>query len=427
MNSDFGWSNLNLALVSVIAPSLAIRRGVFRAINVKVKLINTLVNNSLEILIVDANPLDCRQVADLLEESGHQAFIAPEMDSARRFLTEKQIDVAFVSPSSDLNEFSLLKEFEELSPNLCFVIMSGNDEIAIEALRQGALGYIKKPLVKNDFLKEMKRVNGRRIKLVANRLENNSLRKELEGRTRDFLDEVGLNSRLQRSIINSLCRMAEFRHRETGSHIRRMTEYCRELAIGLRTDSEYKEHITDIFLNYLVTTAPLHDIGKAGLPDSILKKPSELTPEEYEVMKTHTLYGRDTLEEIKSCTGAHAHQLINMGQEICLGHHEWWNGQGYPRGISGKDIPLAPRIVALADYYDALSCPRVYRPHALDHETIKKMILEKTGTHFDPAIVQAFLDRENEFCRIREQHQSSGMVLVDEVLPEENRVELKEA
>ena len=189
-------------------------------------------------------------------------------------------------------------------------------------------------------------------------------------------------------VIFSLAKLAEARDTETGAHLERIREYCRVLALSLCNSDRHDDAIDGAYAQLLYLTSPLHDIGKVGIPDSVLLKPGRLTPQEFEVMKQHTVIGGATLP-----AAAEAHpraKYLTMARDIAVTHHEKFDGSGYPYGLRGQDIPLCGRIVALADVYDALTTARVYKP-AYSHETTKVIILDGNGKHFDPEIVEAFL------------------------------------
>jgi putative two-component system response regulator len=200
--------------------------------------------------------------------------------------------------------------------------------------------------------------------------------------------------------ITALVCLAESRDDNTGGHLRRISETCRVVATALSLNSVYSEQLTREFIINLQQACLLHDIGKVGIPDAILKKPGRLTPDEFEIMKTHAQIGGDTLRTVYEQYPSQS--FIQCGMDVAYGHHEKWNGSGYPSGIQGEAIPLSAQILALVDVYDALTCRRVYKP-PFPREQAKAMIAEGSGTHFSPDIVAAFLNNEAEFHRIAEQ------------------------
>jgi PAS domain S-box-containing protein len=202
------------------------------------------------------------------------------------------------------------------------------------------------------------------------------------------------------ATILGLAKLAEYRDEGTGTHLERIREYARLLAVEMARIPGYREHIDQRYIDDIYQSAILHDIGKVGIPDAVLLKPGELTDEEFEVIKCHTLFGGDAITSIQS--QIEGRSFLNIGREIAYNHHEKWDGSGYPRGLRGQDIPLAARIVAVADVYDALTTKRFYK-EAFSHAKAKQIISSLKGTHFDPEVVEAFLSLEGQFNRIREE------------------------
>jgi putative two-component system response regulator len=201
-------------------------------------------------------------------------------------------------------------------------------------------------------------------------------------------------------VIFSMAKLAEARDPETGEHLERMREYCKVLAQHLMKSPKHRGELDGDFGNMLYITSPLHDIGKVGIPDSILLKPGRLTADEFEIMKQHTIIGGTTLA---AAVAAHpSAKYLQMARDIAFTHHEKFDGTGYPYGLKGENIPLCSRIVALSDVYDALTTARVYKP-AYQHDVARNILLEGSGKHFDPEIVDAFLAIEDRFIEIHSQ------------------------
>jgi len=199
------------------------------------------------------------------------------------------------------------------------------------------------------------------------------------------------------AAILALAKLAEHRDPETGAHLERVQCFCRLTCEALAGSSPYARHITRSFVETIVRSSPLHDIGKVGIPDHILLKPGKLTPEEFEIMKRHAKIGGDTIRAL--IEQGRRQSFLQMGMEIAYHHHEKWNGSGYPEGLAGEAIPLSARILALADVYDALTTRRVYKP-PMPHAEAVRIITEGNGTHFDPTVVAAFLQQAGEFERL---------------------------
>ena len=189
--------------------------------------------------------------------------------------------------------------------------------------------------------------------------------------------------------IQTLASLAETRDAHTGNHVRRTQHYVRALALHLREHPRFAHYLNDRTIGLLFKSAPLHDIGKVGIPDGILLKPGRLTPQEYEIMKTHARLGRDAIANAERSLGFKA-DFLETAKEIAYGHHEHWDGNGYPEGLAGEQIPISARLMAVADVYDALAHHRVYR-NSVPPEKAMEIIAEGRGTHFDPDVVDAAL------------------------------------
>lgn len=213
----------------------------------------------------------------------------------------------------------------------------------------------------------------------------------LEARSKELMRQL---SQAQQVTILSLAKLTEYRDLETGSHLERIMKYTEILAQELSGVSGYANYISDEYILDLVSSCPLHDIGKVGIPDNILHKPGKLTREEFEIMKNHTIIGGDTIREAEEKLQSRSY--LNLGREVAYSHHEKWDGSGYPQGLMKEEIPLSARIVAVADVYDALISKRPYK-EAYDHGTAAEIIKKNGGSHFDPAITDAFTRCESLF------------------------------
>jgi putative two-component system response regulator len=225
-------------------------------------------------------------------------------------------------------------------------------------------------------------------------------------------------------MVFTLAKLAESRDIQTGMHLDRMREYCRVLADELSGWEQFKDEVDGDFVELLYLTCPLHDIGKVGIPDSVLLKPGPLSGEEFEIMKMHTTIGGETLA---AATKAHPEaEFLVMAREIAMTHHERFDGEGYPHRLKGEDIPLCGRITALADVYDALTSKRVYKA-SFSHETARQIIVDGSGTQFDPNVVEAFLRREDSFIAIAQNLDGSMIDKDAPTLPMAELAELAEA
>lgn len=230
----------------------------------------------------------------------------------------------------------------------------------------------------------------------------------IAGHTNEMVDRIIERSeelsRTRDVTILTLASLAETRDNETGAHILRTQHYVRVLANQLKDEPGFADELTPENIELIFKSAPLHDVGKVGIPDAILLKPDKLTAEEFTIMKTHAKLGADSLAVAERRLGSNS--FLRYAGQIALSHHEKWDGSGYPRGLKGEDIPLSGRLMAVADVYDALISKRVYKP-AFPHEKAMDIIKEGGGNHFDPRVVAALAATEQQFLEIAA-HYSDG-------------------
>lgn len=227
---------------------------------------------------------------------------------------------------------------------------------------------------------------------------SNKLETMVQERTSQLLQRTEEIETIKDTTILALSSLAETRDNETGNHIRRTQNYMRSLGLRLRYHPRFKDFLTADNIELLYKLAPLHDIGKVGIPDQILLKPGKLTPEEYEVMKTHAALGGNAIAAAEDRVNTKS-VFLRIARQIALGHHEKWDGSGYPFGLRGDDIPIPARLMAIADVYDALLSRRVYKV-GMGHAEAAAIIVEGSGKHFDPDIVEAFVAIQDEFIEI---------------------------
>ncbi len=232
---------------------------------------------------------------------------------------------------------------------------------------------------------------------------NDVLEHKVEERTAQLQRKTDEVSQIRDVTIMAMASLAETRDNETGNHLKRTQNYIRALAMKLRNHPQFRDFLTEDNIESLYKLAPLHDIGKVGIPDSILLKQGKLTAEEFEIMKTHPLLGGNALAMAESGLPS-PNRFLHIAREIANSHHEKWNGSGYPLGLKGEAIPISARLMALADVYDALISRRVYK-EPFSHQAAVAYILQGSGTHFDPAVADAFLAIQEEFRQIAEQYQ----------------------
>lgn len=296
-----------------------------------------------------------------------------------------------------------LGEFDEVPVVFLTALDSMEDEA--RGLALGAVDYITKPFSPSIVLARVQNhVNlSRAMRLIHRQnevLETQVAERtaELEKKNADLLIALQQIALTQDVTIVAFSSLAEARDNETGQHIQRTQNYVRELALAVRGTEPFAAELDDEAIGLLFKSAPLHDIGKVAIPDSILLKPGRLTPEEFEIMKSHAEHGRCAIQAAERSLGIE-NSFLRYALEIAYSHHEKWDGSGYPLGLAGEAIPLAARLMAVADVYDALISRRVYKP-PMDHEEAVGIIADGRGTHFDPVLVDAFLSIQGRFAEI---------------------------
>jgi putative two-component system response regulator len=327
----------------------------------------------LNILIVDDNAIALELLRNALQQSGH--IVRAARGGREAFDLIRAGEFSLVISDWEMPEMSGVElcravRQENLSGYVYFILLTGHDtpQDKIEGLDAWADDFMTKPF---DAAELCARVR--------------SAERMLSLETRDV-------------AIFAMAKLAESRDPETGAHLERVQRYAKTLTQHLRRSSRLGEQINDEFVRLIYLTSPLHDIGKVGIPDCVLLKPGRLSDHEFEVMKTHTTLGGQTLEAaLRKFPNV---KFLQMARDIAITHHERFDGKGYPAGLSGDSIPLCGRIVALADVYDALTSKRVYKD-AFGHEVAKSIIVGDTGTHFDPDVVAAFIAAEADFGEVR--------------------------
>jgi len=287
-----------------------------------------------------------------------------------------------------------------------FLTAMGGNETEQAGFDAGAVDYIIKPISPPVVLARVR--THLKLKAAADFLSDKAafLQREVEKRTR----EVQV---VQDVTIIALASLAETRDHETGNHLRRTQNYVRALALQLRQHPRFQLFLDDETIQLLYKSAPLHDIGKVGIPDHILLKPGALTAEEFEVMKTHTVLGGEAIAAAEKLLDAPS-SFLRLAREIARSHQEKWDGSGYPDGLAGEAIPVSARLMAIADVYDALISWRVYK-EPMPHEKAVEIISIGRGHHFDPDMVDAFLAISDVFHQIALQFSDKGDALASPV------------
>jgi len=358
-----------------------------------------------KVMIVDDEAFNIKVVQTHLSHAGYKNFLTCT-DPARvmEMLASEMPDILLLDimmpKISGLDIMREIRENDRLS-HIPTVILSAadNEEVRLEALELGVTDFLSKPV---------------NLAELVVRVKNVLLVKAYQDHLKDYASDLAQQVRLRTAeltasrleLIHCLARTAEFRDNETGRHVVRVGRYSEIIAEELGLDPTTVELIAH--------AAPLHDMGKVGIPDSILLKPGKLTPEEFEIMQRHSIFGKQTFEPMshdewqtfKSHTvlgemimDVRSSPFIVMASTIALTHHEKWDGTGYPLGLAGEDIPLAGRIVAVADVFDALTSRRPYKP-ALPLNRSFEIMEEGRGAHFDPRVLDAFLTRRESVVAV---------------------------
>jgi len=354
-------------------------------------------NNLISILAVDDVPENLRVVSSLLKDdykvrvatSGSQALELAEKDPRPSLVL---LDI--MMPEMDGYEVCRRLKANPLTAQIPVIFLTAVTDATDEAFgfSLGAVDYITKPI--SPAILEARVKTHLTLQEARNLLkrENEYLEQEVAKRTRQV-------QHVQDATIIAMASLAETRDNETGNHILRTQRYVRLLAEMLAQQADYASVLTPETIELLFKSAPLHDIGKVGIPDQILLKPGKLTDEEFEIMKTHTTLGLDAIKRAEAHLDGEESGFLKIAGEVALSHQEKWDGSGYPQGLSGEAIPLSARLMAIADVYDALISARVYKA-AFSHEKAVEIIREGRGRHFDPTITDVFLQVEKEFQAI---------------------------
>jgi putative two-component system response regulator len=341
-----------------------------------------------KILLADDDPVLLKYLSAVLEKFDYRYITATNGIEAIERVKSDSPDLILLDvmmPEMDGLEVCKKLKGDPSAHHIPIIIMTGSidRELRIKGLSAGANDFLTKPIDRPELIVRIK--NLLRIKEFEDFLSNHNelLKTEVEEKTRQ----------IQEGYIDTIIRLttvAEYKDEETAAHIRRVGHYCQEMAKHLGWSQEDQETI--------LHASPMHDIGKVGIPLEILLKSSKLTPEEFALVKTHTLIGADILHDSKS-------EYLQMAETIALTHHERWDGTGYPRGLRQEEIPIAGRIMNIVDQYDALRCRRPYKS-PLDHEVAVKIIVEGDGRtspeHFDPNLRKAFIELVPVFKNIFE-------------------------
>jgi putative two-component system response regulator len=325
------------------------------------------------ILVVDDDEIGLAIVKNALAHAGHDVVTATNGEEALAVLRRDDIRLVITDWEMPvLDGLDLCRAIRRREGGYVYVILltsHGSSAAIVAGMSAGADDFIVKPFNQAELMARVRA--GERV--------------------------LGLETR--EMVIFALAKLAESRDADTGQHLERVQAYSRKLAEALMDNPNYADEVDAEFVRLVYQTSPLHDIGKVGIPDCVLLKPGRLSDHEFDIMKSHTLVGAQTLEA--ALENYPTAKFLQMARDIALAHHERWDGLGYPRRLQGTEIPLAARIVAVADVYDALTSKRVYKG-SFTHTVAREIILGDAGTHFDPDVVEAFTTVESDFLEIRQ-------------------------
>jgi putative two-component system response regulator len=349
------------------------------------------------VLVVDDAPENLHMLVRILTAQGYRPRAAKNGTLALQAAENDPPDLILLDimmPGMDGHEVARRLKANDKLKDIPVIFLSALDdtEDKVRAFAEGCVDYVTKPF----RVEEVQARVDAQMKLRHLQMELEKHNRHLEDLVREQVKEISAS---QMATIFALAKLAEARDDDTGQHLERVQIWCKLLAARCGETPAHRGEADAVFVDNIVYASPLHDIGKVGIRDAVLLKPGKLTPEEFEEMKTHTTLGARTLEAVEGKYPKNA--FIRMGIEIARWHHEKWDGKGYPDGLSGTAIPLSARIMALADVYDALRANRCYRA-AMSHEKTRAIILEGRGSHFDPDVVDAFLELEPTFQSVSE-------------------------
>ena len=339
------------------------------------------------VMVVDDTEVNIDILVETLGDD-YDVRVALDGETALEDLAEESADLILLDimmPGMDGYEVCRILKEDPATRDIPVIFLTAMTEEQDEAkgLSLGAVDYITKPF-SPDLVKAR----------VFNQLELKKHRDHLQ----ELVDERTRELEVTQEVtIYSLASLAETRDPETGGHILRTQRYIRALARQLASRAELSDSLDETVIDLIYKSAPLHDIGKVGVADSILLKPGKLTDEEFTEMKNHAAYGRDALRVAEEKLGANS--FMQYARQIAYTHHEKWDGSGYPCGLKKEEIPLSGRLMAIADVYDALISKRVYKP-PFSHAKAMAIIQKDSGTHFDPVMVENLMIIEDEFKQI---------------------------
>jgi putative two-component system response regulator len=361
-------------------------------------------NDKPTILIVDDTPDNIMLLSRLLKDRYHTKVANNGNTALQIAAAAPELDLILLDvmmPGLDGYETCRQLKANPVTAAVPVIFLTAKNQVEDEALglSLGAVDYLAKPISPPIlFARVATHVN---LRAARRQLEQHN--QQLERRVAERTAQLQL---MQEATIMAMASMAGTRDNETGNHIRRTQHYVRALARQLQQDARFAPELSEDNIELLFQSVPLHDIGKVGIPDRILQKPGKLDSVEFEIMKLHAVYGRDTIMLVEQHLGG-SNSFLMFARQIAHSHQEKWDGSGYPERLAGDSIPLAARLMAVADVYDALISRRAYKP-AFTHQQALEIMRDGRGSHFDPDVLDAFFAVEARFAEIAAQFSDGG-------------------
>jgi putative two-component system response regulator len=349
------------------------------------------------VMVVDDNPANLKLMEMMLESRGYEVRSFPAGRLALTAACEAPPDLILLDINMpEMTGYEVCEQLKASPPlagiPVIFLSSLNAPEDRLRAFRSGAVDYISKPFQAEEVQARVE--THVKLRHWQDRIESDNRR--LQDLVQAQVERIAAG---HIATIFAIAKLADARDGETGGHLERIQTFCRLLAHGLSRHPDYKTVIDPTWIGNIYHSSPLHDIGKVAIPDRILLKPGALTPDEFEVMKTHTTLGAQTLRAVQARYPDNG--FIRMGIAIAQSHHERWDGAGYPDGLREEQIPLSARILAVADCYDALRSRRRYKP-PVSHDETCAIILENGGRQFDPAVTAVFGELAEMFGDVRD-------------------------
>lgn len=352
-----------------------------------------------KIMVIDDNVTNLN-IARMALEEFYDIFLIPSGEKALSLFDRIMPSLILLDVEMpNMDGFDVIRKLKQSPPPICdipviFVTAKDDNNSEFEGLNLGAVDYVAKPF---SFPLLLKRVE-LHLALVQQKKELYNYSQNLE----KMVDEkTHVISELQYAIVHVLSDMVERRDGSTGGHLLRTQNYLKVLLEEVLKENVYMDELSDIDINLFIHASQLHDIGKVSIPDSILLKSGKFTDEEFDIMKTHTTLGENAIRYAMS--SVQEKKFLEIAAAFAGTHHEKWNGTGYPNGLAGKDIPIAGRLMAIVDVYDALISKRPYKA-PIPHEKSVEIIIKDKGTHFDPIITDIFIKIADVFKHIAESY-----------------------